>query len=110
MIGTSHGRIAPPQAGLFMAAWGRRRVLALAMLALALCLFAPVPSAASAADAGRALYGVGDGRDALGLRLGLLCFVGLVVAGGVYAQHQALVALRRGRRVSLPSVAPQPTP
>jgi hypothetical protein len=40
---------------------------------------------------------VGDGRDALGLRVGLLCFVGVVLAGGVYAQYQALAMLRRGR-------------
>lgn len=99
MIGTCRKRSTPSPTSLPLAARGRRRrVLLLASLALAFCLLAPPTTAASsAAEEGRNGYAAGDGRDAFGLRLGLLCFVGMVLAGGAYVQYQSLTTLRRGR-------------
>ena len=64
-------------------------------------LATPVAVAASSQPAeGRVVTVAGGSRDAVGVRFGLLGFVGLALAGGAYAQYQSLVALRGGGAAS----------
>lgn len=73
-----------------------RRGVACAALVVLVCLLAPVAVGAQApGDEGRVGAVIGDGHDALGLRLALLCFVGLALAGGAYKQYQTISATRR---------------
>ena len=89
------GRVAnPPLPGLY-------RVIVCALVLLALCLAAPATVAAEPPlTDGRVAASIEDGRDSFGLRFGLLCFVGLALAGGAYKQYQTVSTARRGRTVS----------
>lgn len=72
------------------------------------CLLAPATVGAQPSPAeGRVGASVDEARDSLGLRLGLLCFVGLALAGGVYKQYQSVNVARRGR---IAPRRPQQTP
>jgi hypothetical protein len=79
-----------------------------AAVLLVACLAMPVAVVAQAPpDEGYAGAAIGDESEAIGLRLGLLCFVGLALAGGAYTQYQAVGAARRGRNgVRRPEAAP----
>ena len=97
------------------------RWTSVALLTGGLLSFGPATPVAVAANAqpaeGRVVTMVRGSRNAVGLRFGLLGFVGVALAGGAYAQYQSLATLRRGgaaprgRMRSTASVtAPTPAP
>lgn len=81
-----------------------RRGAACVALVMLACLVAPMAVGAQPpGDEGRVGAVISDGHDALGLRLALLCFVGLALAGGAYKQYQTISATRRGAQRGMQS-------